>query len=117
MFRNLQPQSGAQAVRVSYAGATSIEAGVAKHFSQRLTGLLAGPPRALFFPSCNALHTLGMRYAIDVWFLTSASVVCRTLRLAPWRMCACVAASAALELPADLYPWPMVGERLKLAPL
>ena len=50
----------------------------------RLRGLLGrrglAPGEAMAFPRCNAVHTLGMRFAIDVAFLDRAG---RLVRLVP----------------------------------
>lgn len=46
------------------------EVKVMEYFPQRLVGMLylrvASPQRAFWFPRCNAIHTWGMRFAIDV---------------------------------------------------
>ncbi len=49
---------------------------VADTFVQRLIGLLGtSEPRWLWFPRCRAVHTLGMRYAIDVAYFSAAGEV------------------------------------------
>lgn len=46
------------------------EVKVMDYFPQRLVGMLylrvASPQRAFWFPRCSAIHTWGMRFAIDV---------------------------------------------------
>lgn len=50
-----------------------IEIDIADHFLTRLSGLLFKDPktyrRGLFFMRCNSIHTLGMRFPIDLVFL------------------------------------------------
>ena len=81
----------------------------------RAVGLLATreleDPCGLWIAPCNAVHTLGMGYAIDVVFLRRDGTVARVVpRLAPWRAASCRHAHATLELRAGL------AERLHLAP-
>lgn len=81
----------------------------------RAIGLLATPrlddPSGLWIAPCNSVHTLGMRYPIDVVFLRRDGTVARIVpRLAPWRAAACRQAHATLELRAGL------AERLNLTP-
>jgi uncharacterized membrane protein (UPF0127 family) len=58
---------------------------------ERMRGLLGkrGLPRgqALHISPCNAIHTMGMRFTLDVAFLDRQLVVIRVVRgLRPWRM-------------------------------
>jgi uncharacterized protein len=82
---------------------------------QRAVGLLATPaledPSGLWIAPCNSVHTLGMRYPIDVVFVNADGSVAKVVeRLAPWRAAGCRGARATLELRAGL------AERLRLAP-
>lgn len=53
----------------------------------------------LLIPRCRSIHTFGMRFAIDVFFLDPAGgVVERRLRVPPGRLLRCRAAAAVLEL-------------------
>jgi uncharacterized membrane protein (UPF0127 family) len=63
-------------------------------------GLAAG--EGLLLEPCNAVHTLFMRFTIDVAFLDRAgAVVALAPRLPPWRATRVhLAARATLELPA-----------------
>jgi uncharacterized membrane protein (UPF0127 family) len=78
---------------------------------QRLQGLLGraalAPGRGLLLERCGAIHTVGMRFAIDVIFLDRAWRVCRVRRAARpglpmvsggWR------AARALEVAAGWLP-------------
>lgn len=73
---------------------------------QRLRGLLGGPPlapgEALLLRPCNGVHTMFMRYAIDVLFIDAACrVVALRPRMRPWRSSGFVRhAAATVELPA-----------------
>jgi len=50
---------------------------------------------------CASIHTLGMRYAIDVLYLDASwRILKRVDALRPWRFSACWAARATLELAA-----------------
>jgi uncharacterized protein len=46
------------------------EVKVMTHFHQRLIGMLylktSSPQRAFWFPRCQAIHTWGMRFALDI---------------------------------------------------
>jgi uncharacterized protein len=70
---------------------------VAESFAARLIGLagLAEPPArgGLLLPRCRAVHTLGMRFPIDVVYLSwppsgtgRAKVLDLRERLSPWRL-------------------------------
>jgi len=71
----------------------------------RLRGLLGRPALApgagLLLEPCASVHTLFLRPAIDVVFLSGAGEVLRVApRLRPWRLVACRGARSVLELPA-----------------
>ncbi|MEB3284984.1 MAG: DUF192 domain-containing protein [Candidatus Sericytochromatia bacterium] len=80
--------------------------GIASNFWSRLIGLLGTPhlpPDAgLLIVPCNSVHTFGMRYAIDIVYLTEAGVVIATTEhMKPWTFGWPIrAAKAVLELPA-----------------
>jgi uncharacterized membrane protein (UPF0127 family) len=78
---------------------------VAKDFRTRLRGLAfrdreeAGP--GLLFPRCSSVHTFGMRFELDVFFLDEAGrVIDVRRRVPPRRIVWCRGASAVLEIPA-----------------
>ncbi|HEX4305800.1 MAG TPA: DUF192 domain-containing protein [Solirubrobacterales bacterium] len=59
----------------------------------------AGP--GLLIPRCAAVHTFGMRFALDVCFLDSGGAVLDSrLAVPPRRFLACRGAAAVLEVPA-----------------
>lgn len=75
----------------------------------RLLGLaLLGPERAgpgLLIPRCRSVHTLGMRFALDLIFLDGKGQVVAVRRaVPPWRLAVERAARAVLELPARSTP-------------
>jgi uncharacterized membrane protein (UPF0127 family) len=66
---------------------------------------------------CRHVHTVGMRFAIDVAFCDAAGVVLRTCTLAPWRLSPVVRRSAfVIEAEAGAFDrWRLQrGERLEL---
>jgi uncharacterized protein len=78
---------------------------VAKDFRTRLRGLAwrdkaaAGP--GLLIPRCSSVHTFGMRFELDVFFLDQAGrVIDVRRRVPPHRVVWCRRASAVLEIPA-----------------
>jgi len=61
---------------------------IADSMAARVRGLL-GRSRyegALFLPRTKAVHSMGMRFAIDVAFLDGELNVLDVVRLPPWRM-------------------------------
>jgi hypothetical protein len=74
-------------------------------FRERLLGLAwrdrseAGP--GLLIPRCASVHTFGMRFALDLFFLDSAGrVICVRRGVPPRRVVWCRGAAAVLEIPA-----------------
>lgn len=65
--------------------------------------------------SCNAVHTFGMAYPIDIVFADRHSVIRKVCKGVPrWRMRTCLAASCVVELRAGeaaRRDW-VVGDRL-----
>ena len=56
---------------------------------------------ALVIAPCNAVHTLFMRFAIDVLFVSRSGRIVRMRQaLPPWRMACAWRAFATIELPA-----------------
>ena len=77
---------------------------IAASSAERRCGLLKTEflPRGggLWIAPCEAIHTIGMRWPIDVAFLDRERRVRKLVRaLAPWRMAICFAAYSVLELP------------------
>lgn len=78
---------------------------VARRFRARLLGLagLRQVPEdcLLLIPGCRSVHTVGMRFAIDVTFVDRHGRELRTARgVRPWRVVGCRDAAAVIERPA-----------------
>lgn len=61
---------------------------VARSYGQRIRGLLgrSGLEGALVLTRTRSVHTLGMRFPLDVAFLDRDLTVLDVVRLPPWRM-------------------------------
>ncbi|MCY3786570.1 MAG: DUF192 domain-containing protein [bacterium] len=61
---------------------------VASGARQRARGLLArdGVKGALWLPRTRAVHTLGMRFAVDVAFCDAEGKVLEIVTMRPWRL-------------------------------
>lgn len=96
---------------------------IANTGAQRRRGLLhykeLPSGKGLWITPCEAVHTMGMRFPIDLIYLDQKlrvkKVRCRVL---PWRLSACLSAHSVLELPSgtiqntDTKP----GDRLEVLP-
>ena len=83
----------------------SLDIILAISLSSRLRGLLGRPPlqtgQGLWLFPCSAVHTFGMRTAIDVLFLdTNFKPLKRVFGLPPRRFSMCWRACSVLEMPA-----------------
>jgi hypothetical protein len=88
---------------------------VAASFNERALGLMHPSARAgaLVLPHCRSIHTVGMRYSIDVAFVDAHNQVCKVCHaLPPGHIAACLRASYVLERRASPAPWFEVGEQL-----
>lgn len=70
---------------------------------ERMRGLLfrkkLNPMQALWIEPCPSVHTIGMKYPIDVVFLDKKGIVLKIVHnLSPMRMAACKNAIISLEL-------------------
>ncbi len=77
---------------------------VADSFFKRLKGLLGTDELpvgdALLIRPCNAIHMFGMRYALDIVFVSRENVVLQIIRaLQPGQTAKCSQAAYVLELP------------------
>ncbi|HET7416197.1 MAG TPA: DUF192 domain-containing protein [Solirubrobacterales bacterium] len=79
---------------------------VAVSFATRLRGLAwrrredAGP--GLLIPRCSSVHTFGMRFELDLFFLDEEGrVIDGRRRVPPRRVAWCRGASAVLEIPSS----------------
>jgi uncharacterized protein len=74
-------------------------------FAQRLRGLIGraalDAQEGWWFTACPAVHTIGMRYPIDVVHLCARGTILRLVHgLAPFRLSACAHGAQVLELRA-----------------
>jgi len=75
---------------------SSRKVGLLKH-----TGLEQG--EGLWITPCEAVHTVGMKFPIDVLFLDKKRRVVKIRSQMPrWRMSACLRAHSVLELPSGM---------------
>jgi uncharacterized protein len=77
---------------------------VARGFRERLVGLAwARSPRvdALLLPRCRSVHTFGMRFPLDLYWLDARGEIVRIDRgMQPWRVAHCRRARSVVEVPA-----------------
>jgi uncharacterized protein len=82
---------------------SSSETHVARSFRDRLVGLAwSRTPRAaaLLLPRCRSVHTFGMRFALDLFWLDADGEIVRVDRgVPPWRVRRCSAARCVVEVP------------------
>ena len=76
---------------------------LADTFFKRLKGLLGSRSlpagEALLIRPCNAIHMFGMRFALDIAFVSLENVVLQTIRsLQPGQTAKCAPAAYVLEL-------------------
>jgi uncharacterized membrane protein (UPF0127 family) len=68
-----------------------------------LAGLREPPPAGLLLPRCRSVHTVGMRFALNLVWLDARDRIVRVDHdVRPGRVRACRAARQVLELPADV---------------
>lgn len=84
-------------------------------WAERLRGLLGtdrnAPPALLL--RCGSVHTIGMRYPLDIAFVGERGQVLKICRsVPPGSLRSCKGAYATLERPASHEPWPREGESL-----
>jgi uncharacterized membrane protein (UPF0127 family) len=82
-------------------------ANIADSSETRRTGLLKhsslAPGEGLWIAPCEAVHTIGMNFAIDVLYLDKKKRILKIRDSMPkWRMSACLRAHSVLELPAGM---------------
>lgn len=85
-----------------------VSTSVARTFSERLIGLAwRRVPRvdALLIPRCRSVHTIGMRFPLDLFWIDAAGVVIRVDRgVQPWRARVCPGASGVIEAATPVDP-------------
>ena len=95
-------------------------ADIADSSRKRRTGLLKHaslePGEGLWIAPCEAIHTVGMKFPIDVLFLDKRRRVLKIREsMQRWRLAACLRAHSVLELPAgtSLNSQTKVGDELE----
>ena len=87
---------------VSRSGEPLLWAYTASTALQRLKGLFAYPPlsnaQALILSPCSAVHTIGLRYTIDVAFLCAEGRILKAGTLKPWSMMICGQGKHVIEM-------------------
>ena len=82
---------------------SGFETHVARGFRERLIGLAwSRSPRAaaLLLPRCRSVHTFGMRFPLDLYWLDDAGDIVRVDRgIRPWRVVRCPGARCVVEVP------------------
>jgi uncharacterized membrane protein (UPF0127 family) len=78
---------------------------VAGNGASRRKGLLGrdclGPGQGLWIVPCEAVHTFGMRFPIDIVYLDrSKRIMKMQTGLPPWRLSVCLLAHSVIELPS-----------------
>jgi len=95
----------------------------ASSFLARMRGLLGRPELgvqdALLLRPCRDVHTIGMRYTIDVAFLDKQGSVMKTQVLSPFRIAYCRGAHGVLEMREGTLEWLgiHVGQQLLAEPI
>jgi uncharacterized protein len=119
----ITPETRLQMVNVTRQTtlATSVE--VASSGARRSKGLLGrkglAPGEALWIVPCEAVHTFGMQFPLDLVYLDRKHRIRKIKKnVPPWRISACLTAHSVVELPAgsildaDAQP----GDLVELAP-
>ena len=103
--------------------AVALDVDIAATRAARRRGLLGrdslAPTEGLMLAPCKAVHTVGMRFPIDVVFIDGDGRAVRVVpELAPWRIAMSARARAVIELAAGTAKASdiQVGDMLYLAP-
>lgn len=103
-----------RSARVVYSGG-GFMVQVTENFKERLRGLIAvKDPQPLWLWGTRAVHGMGIRGNLELWFLDPNFVVLKIQILHPWGMAFCSKARHTLELRAGSFPPARLGERIKL---
>ena len=107
--------------RTNQAVATQVEIAATRRSRNR--GLLGrdhlDEAAAMLLAPCTSVHTVGMRFPIDVVFVDRQGYAVKVVRnLRPWRIALSIGGSAVIEMAAGSLRWGQVvpGDRLYLAP-
>jgi uncharacterized protein len=94
-----------QVVNAGKGGVLAERASVANTSAARRTGLLKHtslpPGEGLWIVPSEGVHTIGMKFPIDILFLSRSRTVLKACSRVPkWRLALCLRAHSVLELPA-----------------
>lgn len=67
----------------------------------RLRGLAFAPPAVLLIERCRSVHTFGMRYPLDLYWLAGERIVRVDHGVPPRRVRTCLRARSVLEVPGE----------------
>lgn len=111
-------------VRPGSSGVPLAVVRVASTWSKRAVGLLGqrslAPGDGMYLAPCRSVHTMGMRFSLDLVFVDRAlSVVQLAPNLAPWRVASAPSAHGTIELAAGSIARHnlRVGDQLSLDPV
>ncbi len=97
----VEPENN-ETVSLLRLGTPILSAYVADTCVARLKGLFAYPPlcanQALLLSPCAAVHTVGMKYVIDVAFLSRRGLIVKIVKLNPRSFAYCRQAHYAVEM-------------------
>src|SRR4051794_10332296 len=86
----------------------AVSTSVARTFSERLIGLAwrrVARVDALLIPRCRSVHTIGMRFPLDLFWIDAAGQIIRVDRgVRPWRARLCPGAKCVIEAPSPATP-------------
>lgn len=103
--RSVDPVTRLKAVNVTRQTKLASNVEVASSGSSRSKGLLGRkgllPGEALWIVPCEAVHTFGMRFSLDLIYLDRRHRIKKIRRnVPPWRLSACLTAHSVIELAA-----------------
>jgi len=123
-FRRRVPEAWMKVTNLSSKMVVADRAQVASHGAARRKGLLGrkglDSGEGLWILPCEAVHTFGMQFAVDLVYLDRNHKVKKVRSAVPaWRLSACLSAHSVLELPAGtvLATQTKRGDQLEMSPL
>jgi len=123
-LRRPAPEKWMQVTNLRSQMVVAHRAQVASHGATRRKGLLGRkglePGEGLWILPCEAVHTFGMQFAIDLVYLDRKYKVKKVRSAVPaWRLSACLSAYSVLELPAGTVRATQTrpGDQLEISPL
>jgi uncharacterized membrane protein (UPF0127 family) len=122
-LRRPAPEEWVQVTNLNSRMVVASRAKVASQGATRRKGLLGRKGlesgEGLWILPCEAVHTFGMKFAIDLVYLDRKHRVKKVLNAVPaWRLSACLSAHSVLELPAGTVRTTQTrrGDQLEISP-